>query len=124
LRRKATVPDSDRTAKRDRVADWLEETVVGDSETSWQDWTMTDLAATYSETTDDSCSRQFISDVLDRYFEPAGTDSEPALAALVDGPQPDAEHGEYRQGYREGYWAGLKDGLGRADELRELLAER
>jgi len=62
LERKTNIPDTDRTAERDRVADWIVEKAADD----WKDWTITSV----SQAAD--CSRQHVANVLDLYFVPAG----------------------------------------------------
>lgn len=107
LHRKDRVPDSDRTARRDALADFLETEFVNGNR-DWQATTMTEIAD------ERGCSRQFVSDTLDAYFQPAGSD---------DGGLPDimAPGSEVPDEYREGYRDGLRDALENYHEIRDWL---
>lgn len=104
LRRKDSVPDSDRTARRDALADFLE-TEFANGSRDWQATTMTEIAD------ERDCSRQFVSDTLDAYFQPAGNDDDGLPGIMAAGSEvPD----EYREGYRDG----LRDALENYHEIR------
>jgi len=107
LRRKDSVPDSDRTARRDALADFLE-TEFANGSRDWQATTMTEIAD------ERDCSRQFVSDTLDAYFQPAGNDDGGLPGIMAPGSEvPD----EYREGYRDG----LRDALENYHEIRDWL---
>lgn len=74
LRRRQRVPDSDRTAARDEVADWIEEHAADD----WVSWTMTAVAEEVGY------SREHVAKTLEAYFEPAGAERS-ELAELLGG---------------------------------------
>jgi uncharacterized membrane protein len=109
LQRKDSVPDSDRTARRDTLADYLTTEFVNGPR-DWQATTMTEIAEMRG------CSRQFVSDTLDAYFEPAGSSG--GLPSIM-GPDSEQVPDEYREGYRDG----LRDALQNYEEIRDWLTE-
>lgn len=115
LRREDFVPDSERTATRDELADWIERKFVA-GEKDWSAWTLTDIAKEYG------CSRQHVSDVLDAYFEPASAEGS-SLPPFLRRERSVGDGESYEDGYREGYWDGLADALQHTDDLREWLRE-
>lgn len=116
LQRKRHVPDSDRTPKREDVADWIETEIV-ESDERWQDWTISDIANEYD------CSRQHVSNVLDAYFEPERDNRSPLGQLASVGLDADASGEGYQEGYRDGFEAGVRFALEESDLLSELLDE-
>lgn len=111
LRRKQNLTDEVRTARRDELADWIEAEFVN-GEKDWQVWTMTDMAEEFG------CSRQFVSDVLDAYFEPASSESD-----LPEILTPDVERdGTYKEGYRDGFLDGMRQAVENYDEFKTLFS--
>lgn len=96
ITRRASVRPEHTTEDRDRAADWIEENVVR-SERPYADWTVTEMAV------ESGWSRQHISNVLDRYFEPV-RDSGGKRLEQIDADVSD----EYRQGFVDG-WEAAKD---------------
>jgi hypothetical protein len=96
LQRKQRVPDSDRTAARDEVADWIEAHAADD----WVDWTMTAVAEEVGY------SREHVAKTLEAYFEPAGGERS-ELAELLGGEAPTEQSSEYRAGFSEGFATAL-----------------
>jgi len=97
LQRKQRVPDSDRTAARDEVADWIEAHAADD----WVEWTMTAVAEEVGY------SREHVAKTLEAYFEPAGADGRSELAELLGGEAPTEQSSEYRAGFSEGFATAL-----------------
>lgn len=98
IERKDTVGDSDRTPKRDEVAEWIDEHAAD----NWGEWTFTEIS---DET---GFSRQHIANTVDAYFRPA--DAGVDLSAVADAEASevigDAAYRDlllYRQGYRDGW---------------------
>jgi len=113
LERKVHVPQSDRTAERDRVADWIEEKAADD----WHDWTMTSV----SQAAD--CSRQLVALVLEDYFiaegESRGTPDLGEIGSMsaseiqeLLGEGTEREFLILSAGYRQGYRDGRADAIG------------
>lgn len=94
LRRKAVVPDADRTPARDEAADWIEDNVVNNDR--WHSVTITEIADGAG------FSREHISNVLDRYFEPQSQQADD-LTLLLGNDVPSEQSAEYRQGFADGF---------------------
>lgn len=110
LERKSYVPQSDRTAERDRIADWIEEKAADD----WQNWTMTNVSQAAG------CSRQLVATVLDHYFIAEGESrGAPDLGEIGSmsadeirellGEGTEREFLILSAGYRQGYQDGRAD---------------
>lgn len=106
LQRKQWVAPSNRTESRDKVADWVEETVVEPGR--WADVSLNDLAA------ESGWSRQHIANTIEHYFDPDGAPTaEPDdLAELPIDEAPESVVELVREVYREGF----RDGFEMASE--------
>lgn len=101
LRRKDFVPDDRRTSQRDRLADWIDETIV-EGEWDWQETTISDIAA------ETDYSREHVARVLDIYFDPADGGRSDVVAELaMAAVDTDASGDDYQTGFRDGFEAGL-----------------
>lgn len=98
LRRKPQVRDGDRTPDRDEVAEFIAEHVADD----WDEWTITEIA----ERT--GYSREHVSNVLDRYFEPQGQVATTELEEMLDAQVPTEQSSEYRRGFADGFQQALQ----------------
>lgn len=113
LQRKARVPDSDRTPDRDKVADWIEANVIhGDWD--WSDTTISEIAEEIDY------SRQHVATTLDYYFDPLTAGRDDPVSRLIESiPRVDGSD-DFRDGFREGWAAGVGWGLRHHDEIMEL----